>query len=194
VTKLEPSVEQLHRPRRRWLYAFLLVALLLGACNRDRDRDKAEEDETPDIRGKVAEYEKGSQLPSDWPQQAIPLPAGAQLVASIPGASVPGSQENSSTVLYSVTQSVQEVHDFMRTELPKRGWNLLESSDPAASGVSVTSAEGNGYIGVFTAGVGLAPPEVVESDKVSLQIILSKIPEAAAEEPSPEASPSPTRR
>lgn len=193
MTKRDPSVESLRRGRGRWLCALLVVGLVMGACNRDGD-DEADAEESPGSRSEsVARYREGSQLPSDWPEQSIPLPAGARVVASIPGGSVPGQAgEGSSTVLYSVTDDVQAVHDFMAAELPKRGWNLLESSAPADSGVSVTSAEGNGYIGVFTAGVGLAPPDLVDSNQVSLQIILSRIPETEAV--SPEASPSPTAR
>jgi hypothetical protein len=51
------------------------------------------------------------------------------------------------------------------------------------TGFSVTSAEGNGYIAVFTAGEGIAPVDVADADKVTLQIILAKAP------PTGEASP-----
>jgi hypothetical protein len=186
LSKLDDAIGPLRGPRRRWLCALVLVGLLLGACN--RDEDKADTSKSPGATSEnLAQYREGSQLPDDWPSQSIPVPAGAQVVASIENATVAGAAGEANTVLYSVNQSVQEVHDFMQAELPKKGWNLLESSDPAQSGVSVTSAEGNGYIGVFTAGEGLAPPDVLEADKVALQIILAKGPPTA--NPSPEGSP-----
>jgi hypothetical protein len=186
LSKLDDGIEPQHGPRRRWLCALVLVGLLLGACNRD-DEGKGDDEKSPGASATdLGQYRKGSQLPSDWPTQSIPVPPGAQVVASVE-ADVPGAASDATTVLYSVNQSIQEVHNFMQAELPKKGWNLLESSDPAQSGVSVTSAEGNGYIGVFTAGEGLAPPDVVEPSKVTLQIILASVPPTV--EPSPEGSP-----
>ncbi len=188
MSTLDPRIEPLRAPRRRSLCALLLVGLLLGACNRDGD-EKSEDRRSPGgtEEQNVPQYREGSQLPSDWPEESIPVPAGAQVVAAISNATVPGASGEATTVLYSVQQSIQEIHDFMAAELPKKGWNLLESSNPAQSGVSVTSAEGNGYIGVFTAGEGLAPPDVLDPTKVALQIILAKVPPTA--NPSPAASP-----
>jgi hypothetical protein len=190
LSKLDRRVEPLRGPRRRWICALLLVGLLGGACNRDGD-EKADDEKSPDASAEgLAQYRKGSQLPDDWPTPNIPVPPGAEVVASV-NAEVPGAGGDATTVLYSVTQTIQELHDFMQAELPKKGWNLLESSDPATSGVSVTSAEGNGYIGVFTAGEGLAPPDVLDSNRVALQIILASVPPTveASPEGSPEASP-----
>ena len=186
MSKLDRRVEPLRGPRGRWVCALLLVGLLGGACNRDGD-EKADDEKSPGASAEgLAQYRKGSQLPDDWPTTIIPVPPGAEVVASV-NAEVPGGAGDATTVLYSVNQTIQEVHDFMQAELPKKGWNLLESSNPAQSGVSVTSAEGNNYIGVFTAGEGLAPPDVLEPEKVALQIILASVPPTA--EASPAESP-----
>ena len=177
------------RPKRgsqgRWFCAFVLAGLLMGACGSDDKEDSSKAKESPGAS--VAQYKEGSQLPAGWPENSIPLPAGAKVVASISKATVPDQEGEASTVLYSVTQTPQEIHDFMAAELPKKGWALLESSAPAESGFSVTSAEGNGYYAVLTAGEGIAPTDVADADKVTLQIILAKVP--PAENPSPAASP-----
>jgi hypothetical protein len=165
-----------------------MAGLLLGACGSDDKDDSSKAKESPGASAEsLAKYKEGSQLPADWPESSIPVPPGAKVVASISKATAPDQAGEASTVLYVVTQTPQEIHDFMAAELPKKGWTLLESAAPADSGFSVTSAEGNGYYAVLTAGEGIAPTDVADADKVTLQIILAKVP--PAENPSPEASP-----
>lgn len=176
--------QPLRGPRAWWLCGLLATGLLLGACG-SNDDDSSDAKKSPGAS--VSSYKEGSELPADWPENDIPVPTGAMVVASISKATVADQPGEASTVLYSVTQTPQEVHDFMAAELPKKGWTLLEASAPADTGFSVTSAEGNGFIAVFTAGEGIAPADVADADTVTLQIILAKAPPAG--ETSPEASP-----
>lgn len=166
----------------------------MGACGSDNkaDSSKAKKSEGASADS-LAKYKEGSELPAGWPKDQIPVPTGAEVVASISKATVPDQEGEASTVLYLVTQTPQEIHDFMATELPKKGWTLLESSAPADSGFSVTSAEGNGYIAVFTAGEGIAPADVADADKVTLQIILAKVPETGESSPAASPAASPTK-
>ncbi|MEX2552511.1 MAG: hypothetical protein WD627_05885 [Actinomycetota bacterium] len=160
----------------------------MGACGSNDDDDSSKAKESPGASAdSLARYKEGSELPADWPENDVPVPSGATVVASISKATVADQPGEASTVLYLVTQTPQEIHDFMAAELPKKGWTLLEASTPADTGFSVTSAEGNGYIAVFTAGEGIAPADVADADKVTLQIILAKAPPAG--EASPEGSP-----
>jgi hypothetical protein len=165
-----------------------MAGIFMGACRSDDKDDSSKAKESPGASAdSLAKYREGSELPADWPESSIPVPSGAEVVASISKTTVADQPGEASTVLYVVTQTPQEIHDFMAAELPKKGWTLLESAAPADSGFSVTSAEGNGYIGVFTAGEGIAPVDVADADKVTLQIILAKAPPTG--NPSPEASP-----
>ena len=187
MTKHNAGSQPRRGPRAWWLCGLLAVGLLLGACGSDDDDDSDAKKSPGASAESLSRYKEGSELPADWPENDIPVPSGAKVVASISKATVADQPGEASTVLYSLTQTPQEVHDFMAAELPKKGWTLLEASAPADTGFSVTSAEGNGYIGVFTAGEGIAPADVADADTVTLQIILAKAPPAG--ETSPEASP-----
>jgi hypothetical protein len=188
LTKHHAGAGPLRSSRGRWLCALIIAGLLMGACGSDKKDDSSKAKESPGASAdSLAKYREGSELPADWPESSIPVPSGAKVVASISKTTVADQPGEASTVLYLVTQTPQEIHDFMAAELPKKGWSLLESAAPAESGFSVTSAEGNGYIAVFTAGEGIAPADVADADKVTLQIILAKVPASA--NPSPEASP-----
>jgi hypothetical protein len=86
---------------------------------------------------------------------------------------VPNTAGEANTVFYSAEQSPQEIQAFWSRELPAKGWQIIDSSPPGE--YLITTAEGNGYVGIFGAGVGFGPAEVSSGKKIAIQIILAKM-------------------
>ncbi len=115
---------------------------------------------------------RGTELPAGWPVDLIPLPEGASPIASLAQTTIPGSTAPATAVFYSASLPSQEIQELFARELPKKGWNLLESSPPGDS--MFTVVEGNGYVGVFGTGKGLAESEAKADQPMTIQVVLAK--------------------
>lgn len=168
--------------------AVALVAVLAAtgvSCGQSRDTSQGA-DATPartgaarsepvrDADDLVGEnFRMGPELPQGWPAHLVPTPAGASVVASLSKTSIPGSPGPATAVLYSAPQSAAEIQAFFVGELPKRGWEVLESSPPGDS--MVTAARGNGYLGVFSSGTGLGPAAGSQTETMTIQVVLAEM-------------------
>lgn len=118
-------------------------------------------------------FTEGSEVPEGWPVEVIPLPPGAAPVASLSKTTVAGTAGEANTVFYTAEQSPEEINALWARELPAKGWTIIDTSPPGE--YLVTTAEGNGYVGIFGAGVGFGPAEVSSGKKIAIQIILAKL-------------------
>ena len=167
-----------------------LVAVLAGtgiSCGKSHDKRQgagatraqtgaASNEQLRDIDDLVGEnFRMGPELPQDWPMHLVPTPAGASVVASLSKTSIPGSPGPATAALYSAPQSAAEIQAFFAEELPKRGWEVLESSPPGDP--MVTAARGNGYLGIFSSGTELGPAGAGGTGTITMQVILGEMAE-----------------
>lgn len=160
------------------LLGLLLVLAACGGPQADTDEEASgaqpEQVQIGDVLSQMAEnFREGTDTPPDWPGDLIPIPPGAEQLASLENTTLPGQHEVSA-VFYSTTLSGDQIRAFYEQELPPRGWEVLEAiTDEELASVS---AQGHGRLLVVEGG---ALPRTIRLEggaTVSLQLALTKAP------------------
>jgi hypothetical protein len=164
---------------RKGLGLLIVLSLQFAACGKSAI-DKQPSRSNPDVGNSpnalledaLKSYKESSEPPDGWPSAFIPIPPGSKVVSYLAGVTVPGTPGEGTAVLYSAPESPEAIQAFWARELPKRGWTILDAPSPGV--YLLTSAEGNGYVGLFGSGQGLGPTTSQNGVKISMQVILAK--------------------
>lgn len=146
-----------------------------GRSRAEALQDQAQNQQQAQVADTVAKllesFREGPQVPDGWPTDAIPVPPGAEPVASLQKSVLPNGAETMS-MFYASGQSSATIQSFFRAQLPRNDWSEAKSQEEGD--LRWVTAENETFNGLFMAGPVPSLPRLESGAVIDVLIILTK--------------------